>query len=131
MANGQTAAGKKAKNAKRIVLLLWVLVAFFYFYLSYDYIRASMNDRQFGEYLSYVVQLAGTDRRPTKDIRDLLMVKAEELALPIRRDQIRISGGADSLAINVAYDVDIEIPLIQRTVYTKTFEHTVKFGGVR
>ena len=118
-------------NAKRIVLLLWALVAFFYFYLSYDYVRVTMNDRQFEDYLQYVVQIAGTDRRPAKEIRDLLLVKSEELALPINGAQISILGGGDSLNVTVNYDVDIDIPLIQRQIYTKHFEHKVKYQGPR
>ena len=66
-------------NAKRIVLLLWVLVAFFYFYLSYDYIRVTMNDKAFVDYLQYVVQIAGNEHRPAKEIRALILVKAEQL----------------------------------------------------
>src|SRR4051794_14650350 len=103
----------RPSNAKRIVLLLWVLVAFFYFYLSYDYIKATTNDRKFQDYLQHVVQLAGAERRSTKEIRDLLAVKAEELALPITRDQIVIHGVGESLDIAVNYAVDIEIPLLQ------------------
>ena len=82
MALGQPSSA----NAKRLALLLWVLVAFFYFYLAYDYIRVTTNDRQFNDYLQHVVQLAGNEGRSSKEIRDLLVVKAEELALPITRE---------------------------------------------
>ena len=114
-------------NVKRLVLLVWVLVAFFYFYLSYDYIRASMNDRQFADYLQYVAQIAGTENRPSKEIRALILVKAEELSLPVRGEQISILGGGDSLKIGVSYDIDIDIPLVQRQIYKKTFEHNVRY----
>lgn len=114
-------------NAKRIVLLLWVLVAFFYFYLSYDYVRVTMNDKQFVEYLQHIVLVAGNEHRPAKEIRALVLIKAEELSLPVRADQITVLGGGDSLNITVNYDVDIEIPLIQRQVYTKKFEHKVNY----
>jgi hypothetical protein len=124
-------AGGRASNAKRLVLLLWILVAIFYFYLSYNYIIVTMNDRQFDDYLQHVVQIAGIERRPAKDIRDLLLVKAEELALPLHREQIVVTGVGDTLGVTVNYDVDIEIPLLQRQVYTKAFEHKVKFQGVR
>ncbi len=120
-----------APGVKRLVLLVWVLVAFFYFYLSYDYIRANMNDRQFADYLQYVVQIAGGENRPAKEIRALILVKAEELSLPIRGEQITILGGGDSLNVSVNYDVDIEIPLLQHQIYTKKFEHLAKYqrGG--
>src|SRR5438874_1598752 len=110
-------------NAKRIVLLLWVLVAIFYFYLSYDYVRVTMHDRQFADYIHYVVQLAGNENRPAKEIRTLLLVKADELALPVHGEQITIAGERDSLNVAVNYDVDIEIPLFRRELYTKKFEH--------
>ena len=55
------------------------------------------------------------------------LVKAEDLSLPIRGEQITILGGGDSLNISVGYDVNIEIPLIQRQIYTKRFEHFVKY----
>jgi hypothetical protein len=112
---------------KRIVLLLWVLVAFFYFYLSYDYIQVSSNDRQFEDYLQYVVQIAGNEHRPSKEIRALLLVKAEELSLPVQGEQITILGAGDSLNITVDYDVDIDIPLFQREIYSKHYEHKVKY----
>ena len=119
--------GATSANAKRIVLLLWVLVAFFYFYLSYDYIRVTMNDKQFIDYLQYVVQIAGNEQRPAKEIRALILVKAEELSLPVRGDEITVLGGGDSLNISLHYDVDIEVPLIRREIYTKTFEHKVTY----
>ena len=114
-------------RAKRVVLLLWLLVVFFYFYLSYDYIRVSMADKSFDDYMHYVVQIAGTDHRPAKEVRALLLVKAEELALPIRGEDIKITGGGESLSIRTAYDSQIDIPLLQRVIYTKHFDHEAKY----
>jgi hypothetical protein len=114
-------------NAKRVVLLLWVLVAFFYFYLSYDYIRVTMNDRQFEDYLQYIVQIAGNEQRPAKEIRELLLVKAEQLSLPVNGNGITVMGGGDSLNVDVNYDVDIDVPLIQRQIYTKHFMHNARY----
>jgi hypothetical protein len=114
-------------NARRIALLLWVLVAFFYFYLSYDYIRVTSNDRQLEDYLAYVVQIAGNDHRPAKEIRALLLVKSEELGLPVKGEDIQVNGGGESLKVSLGYDMDIDVPLIQRQIYTKHFDHTVKY----
>jgi hypothetical protein len=116
-----------AANTKRLVLLVWLLVAIFYFYLSYDYIRVSMNDREFADYVRYVVQIAGTEQRPAKEVRALLLVKAEELSLPVRGDQIQIEGRGDTLSVVVNYDIDIEVPLLRREVYSKNYEHQVQY----
>jgi hypothetical protein len=117
----------KTTTARRLVLFLWVLVATFYFYLAYDYIRVTTNDRQFADYLHFVVQVAGNEGRPPKEIRDLLLIRAHQLSLPLRGDQIVVRGQRDSLNIAVNYDVDIDIPVFQREVYRKTFEHDVKY----
>jgi hypothetical protein len=114
-------------TGKRVVFLLWVLVAVFYFYLSYDYVRATSNDRQFANYLRYVVQIAGLQQRPSKEIRSLLLVKAEQLSLPLKGNQITVSGSGETLTVNVSYDVDIEIPLVRREIYSKKFEHRERF----
>ena len=114
-------------NTKRLVLLSWLLVAVFYFYLSYDYIRASMNDRKFADYVRFVVQTAGNEDRPAKEIRTLILLKAQELSLPIRADQIGIRGSGQNLNVSIDYDIDIEVPLIQTQIYTKKFEHQVKW----
>src|SRR5713226_9591887 len=118
-------AGKP--GTKRLVFLVWLLLAFFYFYLSWDYIRANMNDKTFGDYLQYIVQIAAPEYRPTKEIRALILIKAEELSLHIRGEQITILGGGDSLNVSVTYDVDIDVPLIQRQIYSKKFVHSVKY----
>ena len=116
-----------SSNKQRLTLLLWMLVASFYFFLSYDYIRVTSNDREFGDYLHYLVQLAGSDGRSPKEIRELLLVKAEQLALPVRADQIVVHGQRNTLDIAVNYDVDIDLPVIRRELYRKKFEHDVKY----
>ena len=116
-------------GTKRLVFLLWMMVAFFYFYLSYDYVRVMKHDQQFADYLHHVVQLAGTEEREPKEIRALLLVRAEQLSLPIRGEQIAVAGGGQSLSVSVKYDVDIEIPLVQREIYRRRFEHKERFQG--
>jgi hypothetical protein len=118
---------KPGPNGKRLVLLLWLLVTIFYFYLSYDYIRATMNDREFREYVAYLVQVAGTERRPPKEIRQLILLKADQLMLPIREDQVSVKGIGTTLDVTVDYQVDVEVPLFERVVYTKAFHHDAKY----
>jgi hypothetical protein len=118
---------KAPPNAVRLVFLLWLMVAFFYFYLSYDYIRTTLNDRTFGEYLTYVVRVAGTEHRPAREIRALLLVKAEELALPIQASHITVLGGGETLKVAVDYQVDIEIPVLERGLYRKVFQHNASY----
>jgi len=111
----------------RLVLLLWSLVAVFYFYLTYDYVRVSRNDDKLGEYLQYIVQVAGEEQRPPKEIRQLILVKADDLDLPVRGDHITVQGEGQTLNVSVAYDVDIKLPIVARGLYQKAFQHQAAY----
>ena len=119
--------GAPKSHAKRLVLLFWVLVAIFYFYLSYDYIRVEMNDDKFAEALQHIVQIAGNENRTSKDIRALVLVRADELGLPVRGEQIAILGGGRSLNIAVSYAVDIDIPIFTQGFYQKHYTHKIRY----
>ena len=116
---------------RRLVLLTWLMVTFFYFYLSWDYIRVTSSDKRFGEYLEYIVQLAGTERRPPKEVRTLILVKADELGLPVTKDQVAISGVGQTLAVDLTYDVNVEFPGLERVLYKKNFQHTIRYHQPR
>jgi len=110
-------------QVRRLVLAFWVVVVFFYFYLSYAYIRVQMNDNKLNEYLDYVVQLAGDEHRPAKEIRALILVKAEELNLPVHGDQIDVAGIGPALNVSIHYEADIDLPLSGRVFFRKSFDH--------
>jgi len=120
-------AKEASPNARRLVLLVWILVAVLYFYLSYDYIRVTMHDRALEDYLRYVIQLAGDEQRSPKEVRAIILAKAGELGLPLNPEHIQIAGGGQSLKVSLNYDVDIELPILERGVYRKTFQHNVKY----
>ena len=119
--------GKSNANAKRLVLLFWILVLIFYFYLSYDYIRIQMNDDKFADALQHIVQVAGNESRTNKDIRTLVLVRADELGLPVRGDQIAIMGSGHSLNIVVGYDINIDVPIFRKGFYSKHYDHKVVY----
>jgi hypothetical protein len=114
-------------RTRRLVLLFWLLVIIFYFYLSYDYIRVRLNDNELSSYLGYVVQLAGNENRPAKEVRELILVRADELGLPLHGEEIQVSGERQTLKVSLAYSVDIQVPLLQRVLYRKLFEHVASY----
>jgi len=116
-----------SSGTRRLVFLVWLLLGFFYFYLSWGYIRVGMADQRFADYLQYVVNVAGGEQRPAKEIRALILVKAEQLSLPVTGNQINIVGSGQNLKVQVNYSTDIEIPLLLNTGYTKQFSHEVQY----
>ena len=66
---------REKSGRARLVLLLWLLVAIFYFYLASDYIQIVMRDDAFEDYLEFSVQLVGSQGRANAELRELVMAK--------------------------------------------------------
>ena len=126
-----TAKSTANGHAKRLVLFVWLLVGAFYFYLSWSYIRVTMDDQQFTDYIQYIVNVAASQNRPPKDIRLLILVKAEQLSLPVKDDQVSIMGSGRTLKVRVSYQVEIDVPVLQSAFYTKEFNHSVEYRADR
>ena len=121
----------RTPNMRRIVLLFWILLAFLYFLLTYDYILAGNKDKKLDEYLQYVVQVCGDDHRPAKEVRALVLVKADELKVTLHGDQVTITGNGPTLKIGVAYPVDIRLPIFHQSIYHKVFQHEAAYRNIR
>jgi len=119
------------KKTKRIVLGVWIVVAFYYFYVSYDYIRTEMNDDRMAAYAHYVFQLAAAEARTPKEVRALLLVKADELHIPLKPEHIKVLGSGAGLKVSLEYDVNIDVPIFQYGFYSKHYEHSVSYRQPR
>jgi hypothetical protein len=119
------------KNHKRLLLLFWMMIAFYYFYVSYDYIQTEMNDERMANYAHYVVQLAGNETRTPREVRSLLIVKADELQIPLKPEQINVQGSGQNLQVSLQYDINIDVPIFQYGFYSKHYEHTVAYKQPR
>jgi hypothetical protein len=115
------------KKARRLAVVVWVLVGSYYFYIAYDYIRTEMNDDRMEAYIHQVVQLAGNEARTPKEVRALLLAKADELKIPLEPEHIKVQGAGQSLKVSVEYDVNIDIPIFQYGFYSKHYEHNISY----
>ncbi len=107
------------------MLALWLAVGVVYFLLVSGYIAVSMKDRAFNDYMDYVVGLALMEHRPAKEIRSLLLVKADELSIPLQGEQIKVDTKGRTLRVVVDYETDVRVPLLNRKVYRKRFSHDI------
>jgi hypothetical protein len=123
---------EKSRARRRwLVLLVWVLVAFFYFAISWDYVRTNWNHRKFADYMQYVAQVVGDERRSPAEARILLEIRASELGLPVRPEHIVVLGGGTSISISVSYEVDIDVPIFESGIYRKLYQHKVSYRSYR
>jgi hypothetical protein len=119
------------KNTRRFMVVFWIMIAFYYFYVASDYIRTEMKDDRMAAYIHYVVQLAATEARTPKEVRSLLLAKAEELEIPLKPEQIKVQGSGPTLKVSLEYDVNIDVPIFQYGFYSKHYEHSISYRQPR
>src|SRR5215813_13244184 len=95
-----------------IVLCLWLLVILTFFSLATQWIVLSSSDKQFTEYVESILRRSVTDHRSAKEIRTLLLVKAEQLSIPVLDEHIVITSSGSTLATVIAYDRNITFPFL-------------------
>jgi len=116
------------KHLKRYAILcLWLVAGVLYTHMVVQWIGIKSNDKEFLRSVQHAVQLVGTENRPTKDLRTLLLVRAESFSIPIHGDDILINGKEDTLSVSLHYDAYITLPVLNKSVYKMSFNHQVRF----
>src|SRR5437899_13032157 len=83
-------AGERASHAQRYVaMLLWMFLGFLYVFLIGEWLTVSNRDKLFTEYIDHVIQVAANEQRPAKEVRALILIKAGDLSLPVRKTKFR------------------------------------------
>ena len=108
-----------------ITLCLWLVVVLMFFSLAKQWIVLTSSDKEFTEYVESLLRRAAMDRRPAKEIRTLLLVKAEQLSIPVSEERIDITGHGQMLGTVIAYDREIKIPMLGGPLYRREFRHTL------
>ena len=122
-------AGERASHAQRYVaMFLWMFLGFLYVFLISQWLTVSNRDRLFTEYIDHVIQVAANEQRPAKEVRTLILIKAEDLFLPVQEDEIQITGKGLALRAAVHYKVDISLPIVNQPVYRMRFDHDRALG---
>ena len=108
-----------------ITLCLWLVVVLMFFSLAKQWIVLTSSDKEFTEYVESVLRRAAIDHRPAKEIRTLLLVKAEQLSIPVSEERIDITGHGQMLGTVIAYDREIKIPMLGGPLYRMEFRHNL------
>ena len=117
-------AGERASHAQRYVaMFLWMSLGFLYVFMISQWLTVNNRDKLFTEYIDHVIQVAANEQRPAKEVRTLILIKAEDLFLPVQEDEIQITGKGLALRAAVHYKVDISLPIVNQPVYRMRFDH--------
>lgn len=120
-----------AVKPQRYILAGLVFVAVVYVALARQWISLSLRDESFSDYTTRMVQVAAADYRQPRELRVLLLVKAEQLELPLTNEAIEIAGIGRSLRVGVHYEDAIIIPVLNRPLYRMKFQHNFDSGSLQ
>jgi hypothetical protein len=109
------------------VLGLWFVIGLTYFSFAGQWIATSMNDRALADYMRHVVRVAATENRPAKEVRQLMLVRAEQLELPVPPEAIRVVTEETRVRATVNYETAVNLPLVGRPVYRMAFAHDLRY----
>ena len=116
----------KARRA-RILFFLWLVVAVLYFNLAVGFVSASMADREFGEYLQFAVQIVTEQNRTNRELRQLVIGKAQEMEIPLDPVRLNIQGEGQKRVLSVSYNVLIPVPMVPTATFNREFAHEVEY----
>jgi hypothetical protein len=110
-----------------VTLCLWLVVVLMFFSLAKQWIVLTSSDKEFTEYVESVLRRAAIDHRPAKEIRTLLLVKAEQLSIPVSEERIDVTGQGHTLGTVIAYDREIKVPMLGGPLYRMEFRHNLSY----
>ena len=114
-----------------VTLCLWLVVVLMFFSLAKQWIVLTSSDKEFTEYVESVLRRAAIDHRPAKEIRTLLLLKAEQLSIPVSEERIGVTGQGQTLGTVIAYDREIKVPMLGGPLYRMEFRHNLSYEPQR
>jgi hypothetical protein len=128
----QPIVSARGGSVKRYVaLFLWLLLAGMFLSVARQWVLFSSSDKQLTEYVQSLLQRAAVDRQSPKEVRMLVLMKAEQLSIPVQHERIDVTGQGETLRTNIAYDTEIKIPLLHRVLYRVQFNHNLSYRAPR
>lgn len=115
----------------RVVFVLWLAIALFYVFVASRYVGMMMADDKFEAYLVNVVDLVGTQRRPTEELHELVLLRARDMDLPVGPTDIHVEREGRDIDLLVQYSIRIDVPLVLPGGYHKQFTHEIRYSPPR
>src|SRR5262245_44120260 len=114
-------------SQRYIALSMWVIVFAIFSSLAWQWIALNSSDKELTEYVEGLIRRSAFDRRSPVEIRALVLMKAEQLSIPVHEQAVNVSGQGESLQTTFSYGTAISVPLLKRELYRMEFNHQVRF----
>ena len=110
-------------SQRYMAMFLWIFFGFLQVSLISQWLTVNRRDEMFTEYIDHVMHVAASKQLPASEVRALLLIKAEDLSLPVHGDEISITGNGQMLKAGVQYSTDITMPIVNQSVHRMRFRH--------
>ena len=89
---------KHGSHSQRYMgMFVWIFFGFLQVSLISQWLTVNRRDEMFTEYIDHVMHVAATKQLPAREVRALLLIRAEDLSLPVHGDEIGISRNGQML----------------------------------
>src|SRR5438309_1785478 len=92
---------------RSIAMFMWSFIGFICLCLISQWLTVNRRDQVFIAYVNRVIQVGMKEHRGAKDVRALLLVKADDMSMTVRPDEIYVSGSGPTLRATVQYYADL------------------------
>jgi hypothetical protein len=123
----QDAAPSKGAFQRYVWLTAWLFFAGTFFSVAGQWTNFTYTDKQFADYVDSVIHRAAIEHKGPSEVRTLVMLKADELSIPVHNEHISISGQGETLATLIDYDTEIKFPMVNRVLYRMEFTHNFRY----
>jgi hypothetical protein len=121
----------KTHTKRSIAMSAWIFLGFLYVCLVSQWFTISRRDKLFTEYIDHAIEVAATEHYPAREVRAQLLMKAEDLSLPIQADEIHVSDIGNTLRATVHYRADISMPIVNQRAYRLSFAHDLSAKSIQ
>ena len=88
--------------------VLWVIVLLLAVLIAWKAIPVKIKSAQFYDYMEEMAKTAGGN--PPDEIKKALLDKANELQLPLEKDNVKVQRIGDNIRMEASYMVPLEFP---------------------
>ena len=111
---------KPQSGESRLGCIVWLIIMAILTVSLWQIVPAKMRSAELYDYITDQARLA--QRSSHEQLKKKILRKAGELSIPLRQEDLQVSGGRERISIHCKYTIPIELP---GYTYYWEFEHDI------
>lgn len=100
--------------------IVWLIIMAVLTVAMWQIVPAKMRSAELYDYITDQARLA--QRSSHEQLKKKILKKAGELEIPLRKEDLKVTGGRERISIHCTYSIPIELP---GYTYVWEFEHSI------